>query len=273
MNANSSLTTHNWLQSAVKELQAADIPTAKLDALVLLEDCLGISRANILAHTDDGLTAAQLAKLDKQIQRRKKHEPLAYIRGKTEFYGREFMVNQYTLEPRPETETMIELLQQLKPSIIVDVGTGSGAIAVTAKKLFPSKEVIAIDIDPKCLEVARKNAQKHNVTLTLKHADLLEGSALIEGTTILANLPYVPDDFSINPAAKYEPKIAIFGGADGLDLYRKMFKQIQKSDKKPSYILTESLPFQHKKLAEIAKSFGYKQTAQEDFIQMFVPID
>lgn len=269
MSDNSLLTINKWLAGAIDELEKAGIATAKLDALVLLEDVLHTDRAHLLAHPEIEITAEQKAELDALVERRKNHEPLAFIRGKTEFYGREFIVNKDVLEPRPETETMIDLLKKLQPSIVVDVGTGSGAIAITAKKLFPTKEVIAIDIDPKCLKVTRQNAQKHNVTITTKQADLLEESALIEGMVILANLPYVPDNFSINTAANHEPKHAIFGGQDGLDLYRKMFEQIQASDKKPSYILTESLPFQHHTLAELARKYGYAQTQVQDFIQIF----
>lgn len=272
MSGNSLPTISKWLTEATSQLNAAKIATAKLDALVLLEDVLQKDRAHLLAHPEIELSSEQKTKLDASIKRRKNHEPLAFIRGKTEFYGHEFILNKNVLEPRPETETMIDVLKKLKPSVAVDVGTGSGAIAVTAKKLFPSKEVIAIDIDPKCLEVARQNAQKHNATITFKQADLLEGSALIEGMIILANLPYVPDDFSINTAANHEPKHAIFGGTDGLDLYRKMFKQIQASDKKPTHILTESLPFQHHNLAELARKHGYVQTEVQDFIQAFTKI-
>ncbi len=271
MSDNSSPTTNTWLDRATKTLKDADIATARLDCLVLLEDVLSKNRAHVLAHPEMTLTLEQITVLDEQILQRAEHTPLAYIRGKTEFYGREFIINKHVLEPRPETETMIELLKKLTPSIIIDIGTGSGAIAITAKKLFPSKQVIAIDIDARCLEVARKNTHKHNATISLLQADLLENSALIEGMVILANLPYVPDDFKINRAALHEPKVAIFGGKDGLDLYRKMFAQIKSNQKKPTHILTESLPFQHKSLEEIAQNHGYKLQETNDFIQIFTP--
>lgn len=259
-----------WLAEAIQSLKKAGVATAKLDALVLLEDVLDKDRAHLLAHPDTRLTAAQKTKLDRLIDRRAKHEPLAYIRGKTEFYGRVFKLDKNVLEPRPESETMIEMLKDLNPNIVVDVGTGSGALAITAKLIFPSKEVIAIDIDPKCLKITEQNAKLHKVDLTIIKNDLLKNQALIEGMVILANLPYVPDDFHINESAGHEPKLAIFGGEDGLDIYRKMFKQVGQYAKKPRYILTESLPFQHKELAKIAQKHGYKQQKEQDFIQLFI---
>src|SRR5688572_20708013 len=117
MNANSS--TKNKpsvgavLALATRQLEAVDIPTARLDVLVLLEDLIGKDRTWLLAHSEHELTIDQLTTLDQQVARRAGHEPLAYIRGKTEFYGREFAVSPHTLEPRPETETMIELAKPL----------------------------------------------------------------------------------------------------------------------------------------------------------------
>ncbi len=255
-----------WLKEAKERLNVAAVGTSELDALVLLEDVLNKDRAHLLAHPETKLTSAQKTKLDAFIARRVKHEPLAYIRGKTEFYGRVFNVDERVLVPRPESETMIDLLKNLHPEIVVDVGTGSGALAVIAKHLFPSKQVIALDNDPKCLEVADQNAKKHSTPLTLIKNDLLENLAIIQGMVILANLPYVPNDFAINTAANHEPRAAIFGGKDGLDLYRKLFAQLK--DKKVD-VLTESLPFQHEELAKIARENGFKLHETDDFIQHF----
>lgn len=273
MNANSSpMTIKSWLAVTKKELRTADIRTAELDALVLLEDCIGISRASILAHPETRLTSPQITKLTKQVQRRKKHEPLAYIRGKTEFYGREFIVNRYTLEPRPETETMIELLKKRKLGekvVIADIGTGSGAIAIIAQLELPNSTVLATDISPVCTKITNQNSQSHNVNIKCFQGDLLAPLVDQKVDVLLCNLPYVPNDFGINKAALHEPKLAIFGGPDGLDLYRKLFVQLNEREQKPLYIFTESLPFQHEKLAEIAQDFGYHAIDQEDFIQVF----
>ena len=314
---------------------AATSPTARLDTEVLLAHALGKDRAWLLAHPHHPFQGPALETYNSFIERRAKHEPVAYIVGKSEFYGREFSVTPATLQPRPETETMIDLLKQIQGSglraqgsVIIDVGSGSGCLAVTAKLEWPEAEVLAVEINENALRVAKKNAKKHGADVKFFEGDLLQplidsgeftyaesevvlslssevkriGNTLHEqrkgktasglqankGVTstarkqfvgdtwiILANLPYVPNNHTINEAAMHEPKIAIFGGPDGLDLYRRMFEQIQSREQRaeskvsPDYILTESLPFQHKELERIAKEAGFLQTAEEDFVQLF----
>lgn len=269
------MTISTWLNYAIEKLEDAGISTARLDSQLLIADELGHDRSWLLAHLDTTITEETHHKVDKLLEERANHVPLAYIRGKTEFYGREFLVDKRVLEPRPESETMIDILKKL-PGVregleIVDVGTGSGALAITAKLELPNSKVIATDIDPGCLEVAQRNAQKHHVDIEFAQGDLLEPVLKANGqiAITLANLPYVPDDFHVNPAALHEPKSAIFGGADGLDPYRKLFEQAAGFNERPRYILTESLPPQHKQLQFIAARFGFLQTQEEDFIQVF----
>ncbi len=262
----------DWVTAATKKLEASGIGSARLDSLILLEDAINKDRAYILAHPNEEI--ADVNELNKKIARRAKHEPLAYIRGFTEFYGRKFIVNKDVLEPRPESETMIELLLSLDlpaKQVIVDVGTGSGALAITAKLEIPRSKVVAIDIDSKCLSVAKQNAKDHKVELEFHEGDLMQPvlTKNSEAAVILANLPYVPDNYQINEAAAMEPRVAIFGGSDGLDLYRKMFIQIDSMRNKPKYILTESLPPQHEKLEQIATKSKYSLRTEQDFIQVF----
>lgn len=290
------MNVNDWLLEKTGNLAKAGIPTARLDCLILLEDATEKNRSWLLAHPDHVLQGRFLQKLDKQVERRMKHEPLAYIRGKSEFYGREFKVNADTLQPRPETETMIELLKefiqnQQNPSLlevrpltdginarflVVDVGTGSGCLAITAKLELPNAEVIGSDISPACLKIAKQNAIRLNAEVEFLHGDLLQPlsppTSHLLPSIILANLPYVPDGHTINQAAMFEPKIAIFGGSDGLDFYRRLFEQVAKLPFKPKYILSESLPFQHAELAEIAVSKHYKLIKTTDFIQVFQQI-
>jgi len=264
-----------WLHYAIDKLEHAGIGTARLDSQLLLADALQHDRAWLLAHMDLPITEETEKKLEKPLADRIKHVPLAYIRGKTEFYGREFLVDKRVLEPRPESETMIDILKGLPPAQqalqIIDVGTGSGALAVTAKLELPKAEVLATDNDPACLEVARANAAKHQVEISFVEGDLLEPAKNLQSEIIitLANLPYVPDSYHINEAAMQEPRGAIFGGEDGLDPYRKLFEQANDLPKRPAYILTESLPFQHKALQFIAARYGFRLTRDEDFIQVF----
>lgn len=267
----SSKTTNHWLRDATRRLEAAGIHTARLDCLVLLEDATGKDRSWLLAHPDFKL--ADIVELNSKIACRAQHEPLAYIRGKTEFYGREFLVNPHTLEPRPETETMIDLVKTLVKSrekpIIADIGTGSGCIAVSVKLEIPEAALWATDIDVKCLETARENSRRLHADITFREGNLIEPLADKDIAIVLCNLPYVPDKYKLNEAAAFEPRRAIFGGEDGLDLYRELFAQITAHKQKPKYVLTESLPFQHAALAEIADTSGYSLRSTDDFIQLF----
>lgn len=283
------MTISEWLVFATESLQTSSTP--RLDAEVLLCHALKKDRAWLLAHPDQSLQGLTLQSLSRLVERRKKNEPVTYILGKCEFYGREFLVNKNVLVPRPESETTIDLLKKLidnshKPTlledgpltdggdvIVVDVGTGSGVLAITAKLELPNAQVIAIDIDPKCLKLASKNAKNHNIDIELVQSDLLSQLSTVNGKplTVLANLPYIPNDYPINEAAKHEPKLALFGGDDGLDLYRQLFKQLSKFTVNSLQItvLTESLVFQHSELAKIAKKDGFKQTNEQDLIQVF----
>jgi release factor glutamine methyltransferase len=266
------VTIDQWLLAATTQLSETGVGTARLDCLVLLEDCLNKNRAKLLAEPEQELTTEQIEWLGRRVVCRAQHEPLAYIRGKTEFYGRQFMVTPDVLEPRPESETIIDLLKKLPKKerlTVIDVGTGSGALGITAAIELHEVQVIGVDIDPSCLKVARKNADLHKTTIDLKVGDLLEGLQVSEGTTIIANLPYVPNNHSINQAATFEPKLAIFGGLDGLDLYKEMFKQIDVLSLKPLHVITEALPNQHIELAKIAQQHGYNLTLTDDFIQQF----
>lgn len=278
--------TVNWLDSSTALLKKAGIGTARLDCLVLLEDELGKDRSYLLAHPEHHFQEPSLERLDSKLHRRIKHEPLAYIRGKSEFYGREFYVDRRVLEPRPESETMIELLKQLVSRLetqdsrlkVVDVGTGSGALAITAKIELPETEVMATDIDPKCLAIARKNAKKYNAKIKFHRGDLLEPLRLgtrdwgLETTIVMANLPYVPARHHINKAASHEPAMAIYGGGDGLALYRRLFGQMSARYAKPRYVLTEALPYLHAELQLIAENAGFRLHRHEDFIQVFESI-
>jgi len=258
----------------IGQLERADIPSSRLDVLILMEDLLEKDRAWILANPDAPLSNYQVNKLNKQIALRKKHIPLAYIRGFTEFYGRRFRVNHHTLEPRPESEMMIELLKQLplphKP-IIADVGTGTGCLGITAALEIPKSKVVLYDIDSSVLAVARHNMHMHELHLPIHKRDLLSKPTDLYDV-VLANLPYVPENWQINRAAMNEPRLAIFGGKDGLDVYRRLFAQIKDYTWKPEFILTEALPPQHVNLAAIAKDNGFAQIKLDNFIQVFSPI-
>jgi release factor glutamine methyltransferase len=267
------MTIGKFLKASEDKLKLAGISSARLDVLIMLEDTLHKDRSWVLAHPEHKLNNVQSGRLARKVQRRTNHVPLAYIRGFTEFYGRRFRVNRHVLEPRPESETMIELLKKLpvgrKPAM-ADVGTGNGAIGITAALEFPGSIVDLYDISSGALAVAKHNTHLHELKLHVRKMNLLK-RPLRPYDIIMANLPYVPDHWEINQAAMAEPKIAIFGGKDGLEVYRKFFTQLQRFTWKPKFILTESLPPQHESLADIAADHGFKLLNTEDFIQVFKP--
>ncbi len=266
------MTVLSWLQNAADQLQKAGISSARLDCLILLEDFLKINRAHVLAHPERVLSSAQIAILNKKITQRKRRIPLAYIRGKVAFYGREFMVNSDVLVPRPESEAMIDILKNIelpdRPHI-VDIGTGSGCLGITAALEFPGAEVWLYDISTDALLIAKKNTSYLQAKNTqLKQQDLLEGNQQ-HFDVVLANLPYVPTDFEINADASHEPAIALFVGSDGLDAYRLLWQQLAKRPYPPKHVIIESLTEQHPELVTIAAGHGYTHNLAQGLAQYF----
>ena len=274
---NDNLSTTNQLLIAVTNtLKEAGINTARLDALVLLEDVTGKDRTHLLAHPELELTDEQQNALKTLVKRRQTHEPLAYIRGKSEFYGHEFMVNEHVLVPRPESESILELLSEYGSiGTIIDVGTGSGALAISAAIQKPEANVYGLDIDTNCLSVAKANAKNHPVEVTFVESDLLRALDLDElrgPIVILANLPYVPDTYPVNEAAAHEPKLALFGGNDGLDFYRVMLDQLDAYDNRGIILFTECLESQLHILKGLVTHHGFTFTKADGLIQSFTRI-
>ena len=258
------------IQEATKKLSDSGIITARLDCLILLEDTLAMSRAIILAHDEQEIPRAAYEAFDQAVTRRCAHEPLAYIRGRVMFYGREFVVTPEVLVPRPETEAIIDLVKKLplkKNPSIADIGTGSGCIGVTLSLELPGSSVDLYDISDEALAIARQNSQLLQAQTSSHKSDLLTS---LHGAydVIVTNLPYVPDAYPINEAAEFEPALALFAGADGLNAYRDFWQQVSLLEHKPQYILTESLPSQHHALAMMARHHGYVLEKTSDFIQL-----
>jgi release factor glutamine methyltransferase len=264
-----------FLAWAIKSLSETNIPTARLDSLILMEDVLGQDRAHLLTYPELLVNSTQVHRLEKLIKLRQQHIPLAYIRSTVMFYRRSFYVTRDTLIPRPESEDMITLLksclQNNNELAIADIGTGSGCLGLTAALEIESRLVDLYDIDAKALAVARANAKSLEVSAVhFFHENLLSRALHRRYDVILANLPYVPVDFPINQDAKFEPKLALFAGADGLDDYRAFWDQIEKFASKPQYVLTESQPGeQHRSLVALAEKVGYKSKEELGFIQLF----
>lgn len=257
------------------ELAKAGIPTARLDTLILMEDVLDKDRAYILTHPELQISKAQRTTLENLVKQRREHVPLAYLRAKVMFYGRTFYVNRDTLIPRPESENIISLLKMLfdgesNTVTIADIGTGSGCLGLTAALEIRDCRADLYDIDSDALAIAKKNAEQFDVTARYFKEDLLSQAFTRRYDAVLANLPYVPDNYSINRDATFEPRLALFAGPDGLEKYRTFWQQLARFEIQPKYILTESLPeLQHVKLTALASNAGYILEEVRDFIQLF----
>ena len=216
---------HNRLRGS------SDFPEIELNAIAshILEKPVSW----IVAHPETVLTEAQLRLLADAVARLLTGEPLAYITGRQAFYNLDFYVDPRVLIPRPETELLVEhaaawLKEHPERKVVADIGTGSGVIAVTLAHLFPNIEVTAADVSPDALEVARKNAMLQHVEKQIKfvQSDLL-GGVDRDFDLILANLPYIPTQTlkDLNDL-RFEPRKALDGGSDGLDLIKKLLDQI-----------------------------------------------
>jgi release factor glutamine methyltransferase len=212
--------------------------TASRDAQLLLLHTLEIPRLTFLAHPDRELTLDQQTRYENNIARRRRHEPIQYITGQQEFYGLLLQVTPAVLIPRPETEHLVEAVLKLlpadKPQKIVDIGTGSGAIAIALATHLPHAQITAVDISTEALLVAQANAREHNVAGLIRflQSDLL--SALNRETqtfdAVVSNPPYVAESErdTLHPQVRnYEPATALFAGETGLDIYRRLIPQAQ----------------------------------------------
>jgi release factor glutamine methyltransferase len=210
------------LEAAVAALAAAGVEDPRLDAELLLAESTGRNRAELVAEPGAEVPPAAGRRFGELVRRRLRREPVAYILGRKGFRHLEPAVDRRVLIPRPETELLVELALELRPARVLDVGTGSGAIALAVADELPECEVVATDSSPAALEVARANAER---------LGMAERVRFVEGTLpedrefdlVLANLPYVAErDWpSLQPeVTRYEPREALLAGADGLDAYR-----------------------------------------------------
>jgi release factor glutamine methyltransferase len=215
-------TVADALAAATDGLAAAGVGEARLDAELLLAHVTGRSRANLIADPGAGLGSAESRLYGELVRRRLRREPLAYIVGSKGFRRLELAVDSRVLVPRPETELLVEVALERRPARVLDVGTGSGAIALALADELPAAEIVATDTSPGALEVARANAAR----LGLADRIRFEAGTLPEGEhfdLVLANLPYVAErDWAglQREVTEWEPREALLAGADGLDAYR-----------------------------------------------------
>lgn len=219
------------LQAATEQFMPIS-DTARLDAQILLESVIKQDRSFLLAHGETALTEDEQAHFTELVRLRATGEPIAYIIGKRAFYDREIAVTRGVLIPRPETELLLEealrFVQAWPQAQVVDVGTGSGALAVTLAANAPHATIYATDISPMALVMTRYNAFLNQVQLTSYEGHLLEplSERQIRVDVIMANLPYIAtEDLATLEVSKHEPRAALDGGPDGLDLVRELLGQ------------------------------------------------
>jgi release factor glutamine methyltransferase len=251
----------NWLKDASRRLESiCDSPA--LEAQMTAAFVLGKPRSWILAHPETVITDGQLAQLDDILNKLADGYPFAYISGEREFYGRIFKVHPGLLVPRPETELLVEtaldwLRAYPQKRSAVDVGCGTGCIAVTLAAEIPDLRIDAVDIDPLAVETTRHNTERlgTNGRVHAFSSDLLEGCT---GSydLICANLPYIPaSTVDSLPAARHEPRLALDGGPDGLTLICRLLSQAVSRLHPGGRVLLEIEASQGQSAPELARQF------------------
>lgn len=266
----------DWLVTSMQRLVEAGVDSPRRDCMVLLEDLLEKDRSWLNAHAEYKLTKQQVEQLNSWIDRRAAREPLAYIRGKAWFYGRFFTVNKNVLVPRPESENFITILKDLELSRLVDIGTGSGCLIITAKLELPDLKTLGSDIDENALKLAKINSGNYNQEINFIQSDFLSSNIVQnfisedhKNTAVIANLPYVPENLITSKEITYEPGVSLFSGEDGLSHYREFWKQISDLKDKPKYILCECLEDQVADLKSLALEAGYDFKRQDLIVLLF----
>ena len=261
------------LSEAEQHLKKVGIKTARLDALVLLEYVSRIDRSWLLAHGNRSMSQDTQSKFNIVIKQRAARIPLAYITKNQEFWGLSLKVTPDVLIPRPETEALVEQVLMARFNLatqisVLDVGTGSGAIAIAISKERPKWKVSASDISLAALKIAQSNAKKHEAKINFIKSDLFE-NVVGSFDIITANLPYVKDNAKLEPELKAEPADALFGGHDGLNYYRHFFDQVSSHLNKHGRIIIEANPEQHQRLVKLAEQSGLKLETDERFALTF----
>ena len=239
------------LNNAIEYLTSRDVGSPRMNAEMLLMFTVGCDRAHIYAHPERQLTADEESRYTEVINERARGVPAQYIVGHQEFWGLDFIVNPSVLIPRPETEHLIETVLELSKTYsapsqlkMIDVGTGSGAIALALAKEFPSAEVHACDISADALEVARANAARLGFDRVQFHQSDVLADISRDGSFdfVVSNPPYVAlseEDKVQDVVKKFEPRVAVFAGTHGLDIIRRLIPQSHEALRPGGWLLME----------------------------------
>ena len=245
-----------WLKTATKSLKNIGISSARLDAELILANTLRKNRTYLHAHLDEEIDPRRFDIANARLDLRLDRVPIAYILGYKEFYGRKFTVSPSVLIPRPESEDLISLFLELTASeiaekVLIDVGTGSGCLGITAKLERSNLSVILSDISKPALNIAEKNANALNTDVHIQQQSLLNGQ-LRPVDYIFANLPYVDKNWDVSPELQYEPEIALFAEDEGLKLILQLISQAPRCLTPEGLLFIEADPQQHNRIIDEA---------------------
>ena len=264
------------VQQTHAALEAAGIPDARLEAELLLTNVLSVPRHRIYAFQEQELTPKETELLASLLERRLTREPLAYILGHKEMYGVDLAIGPGVMVPRPETELLVErclflgmVRMEEGDLVIAEPGTGSGGISVNLAMHLPVARVYATDLSTEALKIAEINVRMHNVQdrVTLLHGDLLD-PVTEPVDLVVANLPYIPSDriATLQPEVQREPREALDGGPDGLDVIRRLLRQSRDKLKGTGVMVLEIDPEQVQPLTDEALAIfpGATITVEKD---------
>ena len=247
------------------KLRQKKIITYRLDSEILLSKVLEKKREEIIINLDQKICSKRILIFNNLIQRRSQNEPMAYIIKEKEFWSKNFIVNNNTLIPRPETELMVEILAKTfkkKTLSILDVGTGSGCILISLLSELENSKGLGIDISKKAIFIAKKNAKKHKILNNIKFLNKSISSNFNQKfDLIVSNPPYIKSSNLrklSNDIKKYEPRIALDGGNDGLDLIKKVIYKTKNILKFKGMLALEIGNGQYKKVSKILTQNNFK---------------
>ena len=268
------LSIADFLAISTKTLSNAGIASARLDSELILAHILRRSREWLLAHDATALTQPQQRQARQLLLQRTRHQPIAYLTGRRDFYGHGFLVNEQVLVPRPESEVILAMLDELTQDhhlgTVLDVGTGSGCLAISIKLAHPDLAVSACDISESALPVARLNAVRllpSGQQVKFYQSDLLSNlPAGSQFNLIVANLPYLsPGQDGLSPELAYEPAIALYADDDGLSLIKQLITTAPARLTPGGYLLLEMNTKQIEAVASYATDYRYQVIKQEPF--------
>ncbi len=268
------MTIDQWLKQATNQLADDMLPSPRLDAEIILAHTIRHPRTFLHAHPEEELSLRDADIANARIELRKDRVPVAYIIGHKEFYGRRFMVTPAVLIPRPESEQLITMLKSLLPSSaalpgiveprLVDIGTGSGCLGISAKLELPELSVALVDSSRHALQIAEKNSRSLGATVETFVSDLL-GDYPYSPDIVIANLPYVDRSWEQSPELVNEPAEALYADDNGLSIIKRCIEQVAARCKTDTLLLLEADPRQLDDIAAFAKTAGFRELARDEF--------